>query len=237
MKKSFVKTPKEIENIKKAAHVADMGFKFILKKINLGISEKELARKLSKFLRIHSDGLSFRTIVAFGENSAQIHHKPDNRKLKLNETILFDFGVKINGFCSDLSRTVFFGKAGSKQKDVYKTVLKSQEKTLDYLESRIKNHELCKASEVDKIARNYIVSKKYPSIPHGLGHALGKRVHQAPRLSPNSKFYLKPGMIVTIEPAIYLKTFGVRIEDDVLIKSSGIEVLTKSTKILIIVKS
>jgi Xaa-Pro aminopeptidase len=235
VKKSLIRTPQEIENIKKAARVADVGFRFVLKKIELGISEKELAKKLSKFLKKHSNGLAFRTIVAFGENSAEIHHKPGNRKLKLNDAILFDFGVKVNGFCSDLSRTVFFGKAGDKQKDVYQTVLRAQENAIEYLKSSIINHKSAKASEIDKVARDYIISKKYPPIPHGLGHSLGKKVHQAPRLSPSSRYYLKPGMIVTIEPGIYLKNFGVRIEDDVLIKKSGIKILTKSNKNLLVI--
>lgn len=229
------RTPKEIKNIQNACKITDQAFDFILKEIKLGISEKKLAFKLRKFIKINSDGISFKPIVAYGENTSEIHHKPTDRKLKKGDIIMFDFGAKVNGYCSDMTRTVFFGKASPKQKEVYKVVLKAQEKTIKYLESRIKNYELCKASEVDKIARQYIISKKYPSIPHGLGHALGRKVHQAPRLSPKSRFYLKPGMVVTIEPAIYLKKFGIRIEDDVLIKESGIETLTSSSKKLIII--
>ena len=260
MKKSFIRSAKEIENIKKACRVSDSAFnfilrvlrqeysrrmrakeealsvssgRFILKKIKVGISEKELAKILSEFLRKRAHGISFRTIVAFGKNSSEIHHKVTSQKLKFGDVIMLDFGAKVNGFCSDITRTVFFGKATKKQKNVYKAVLKAQEKSLNYLKSSVISHKSIKGFEVDKVARDYIRKQGFPSIPHGLGHSIGRKVHQGPRLSPKSKFFLKPGMVFTIEPAVYLKKFGIRIEDEVLIKKSGIEVLTNADKKLI----
>ncbi|OGH06691.1 MAG: hypothetical protein A2W22_02250 [Candidatus Levybacteria bacterium RBG_16_35_11] len=237
MRKSFIRSSREIEDIKKACRISDLAFNFILKKIKIGISEKELAKILSKFLRKKSGGISFRTIVAFGKNSSEVHHKVTNQKLKLSDVIMLDFGAKVNGVCSDITRTVFFGKATDEQKKVYQTVLKAQEKALKYLKSSIMNQELCRGFDVDKIARDYIQKQGFPNIPHGLGHAIGRSVHQGPRLSPKSKFFLKPGMVFTIEPAIYLRNFGVRIEDDILIAEKGIETLSKSPKKLLLIEN
>lgn len=230
------KTSLEIKNIKKACSVSDLAFDFILKKVNLGISEKQLAKQLSKFLRDNSDGIAFRSIVAFGENSEEIHHRPTDRKLQAGDTIMLDFGAKVNGYCSDISRTVFFEKISIKQKKVYEAVLKAQKKAIEYLELRIRNHKSCKAYKVDKVSRDYLRRRGF-DFPHSLGHGLGKKVHQGPRLSPKSRSYLKPGMVFTVEPGIYLKEFGVRIEDDILIKNDGIEILTKADKKLIEVKN
>jgi Xaa-Pro aminopeptidase len=236
VKKAFSKNKTEIKNIKKACRISDKAFSYLLGEIRLGTSEKELAHKISTFIKAHSDGIPFKTIVAFGENSSEIHHKPGQRKLKINDPILFDFGAKVGGMCSDISRTVFFGKATGKQKRAYEAVLEAQEKTLEFLKSSIGNHKSIRGRDVDKIARDYLIFKGFPSIPHGLGHALGKKVHCAPRLSPKSKFFLMEDIVLTVEPGIYLKDFGIRIEDDVLIAKTGIKILTKSEKKIIEIK-
>ena len=113
----------------------------------------------------------------------------------------------------------------------YKTVLTSQKKAIEYLEKSISKRRWVKGARVDKVARKYIESKGYPTIPHSLGHGIGRKVHMGPRIAPKSRTRLKPGMVFTIEPAIYLKGFGgVRIEDVVLLRKTGVEVLTKSPK-------
>lgn len=225
----------EIEFIRKACRVTDAAFKYILPHLVENVTEKVIVKKINKYIRRHSDGLAFKTIVAFGENSAKIHHQfPTEKKLKKGDIIMLDFGTKVNGLCSDMTRTLFFGKANKKQKDLYLAVLEAQQLAIDYLESSILKHKSVKASEVDKIARNYLSNKKYPPMPHGLGHGIGKKVHMEPRLSPKSKAYLKSGMVFSIEPGIYIKNLGgVRIEDIILINGNKIEILTKSAKELI----
>jgi len=229
------KSTEDIACVIKACKVTDAAFKYILPHLIENVTEKQIVKKIDKFIRKHSDGLAFKTITAFGENSAEIHHQfPAERKLKKSDIIVLDFGAKINGLCSDMTRTLFFGKASKKQKDLYLVVLEAQQKAIKYIESRIKNDELCKASETDKISREYLIFKGFPPIPHGLGHGIGRKVHSGLRLSPKSKAYLKSGMIFSVEPGIYIKGFGgVRIEDTVLITDYGIEILTKSTKELI----
>lgn len=152
--------------------------------------------------------------------------------------MLLDFGVKFNDYCSDMTRTVFFGKASKEQKRIYQTVWDAQKRALDYLYKVApydKVRPYCKVTplcrEVDKVARDYIISQSYSSIPHSLGHGIGLEVHEMPRLSPKSKDILKPGMVFSIEPGIYLKEAGgVRIEDLVVLEKSGPKLLTNSSK-------
>lgn len=229
----MVRSKAKIQSIKKACKITDKTFKYILPHLADGVTEKEIVKKINKFIRNHSEGLAFKTIVAFGENSAEVHHQfPTERKLKKGDIIILDFGAKINGFCSDITRVLFFEKANRKQKDLYRDVLKAQQMAIDFLNNEIGKGKI-KALDVDKIARDYL-EKKYPTMPHSLGHGIGKKVHSGLRLSPKSKSYLKPGMIFSVEPGIYIKDFGgVRIEDTVLLTEKGVEILTKSTKEII----
>ncbi|MFH1186965.1 MAG: M24 family metallopeptidase [Candidatus Levyibacteriota bacterium] len=231
--KSLIKEKKEISSIMKACKVCDAAFKYILPHLKTGVSEKETAFKINKFIRNKSEGIAFKTIVAFGENSSEIHHRPNNRELKKGDIIMFDFGAKINGYCSDISRTVFFKKITLRKKHIYDTVLKAQEKAIIYLNSSLKRKKLISGCDLDKIARNYI-SQKYPNFPHSLGHGIGKKVQMSPKISPKSKTILKPGMIFSIEPGIYIKNFGgVRIEDLVLLTKNGVKMLTNSSREII----
>jgi Xaa-Pro aminopeptidase len=232
MKKSI----KDIESIKSACKVTDATFKHILPHLAEGITEKEIVKKINKYIRKHSDGLAFKTIVAFGENSAEIHHQfPTDRRLMNGDFIMLDFGAKINGLCSDMTRTLFLGKISAKQQALYQAILTAQQKAIEYIESKIKNNELCKAFEADKVARDFLINKKYPPMPHSLGHGIGRNVHSGLRLSPKSKAFLKPGMVFSVEPGLYIKNFGgVRIEDTVLINENKVEILTKSPKEIII---
>lgn len=248
-----IKNPREIKEIEKACQLGDKAFKYILTKVKPGVSEKELASQLEQFVRQHGAEPSFSSIVAFGKNSAVPHHTTSNQRLATsNQFVLFDFGVKINNYCSDMTRTVFFGSASAEQKKMYNTVLQAQGLAIEKLNSfyssskqsasrsagsqlRSNNIEACR---IDSIARSHIVSQGYPTIPHSLGHGIGLQVHESPRLSPNSKDELKSGMVFSIEPGIYkLDSGGVRIEDLVVLEEKGPRMLTKTPRQLISLSS
>ena len=234
----IIKSKSEINAIEKACELGDKTFDYILKKIKKGISEKELAFEIEFFIKKHGADISFPPIVAFGKNSAIPHHVPtmNYEPLTTNSIVLLDFGVRLNNYCSDMTRTVFFGKPTPEQKRIYQTVLEAQKLAIDHLgrwqAEQLRSHD---SSEVDRIARDYIISKGYPTIPHSLGHGIGIEVHEAPRLSPKSKDILKKNMVFTIEPGIYITgSGGVRIEDVVVLEKNKVRLLTHSPKNLTI---
>lgn len=224
------KDTKEIANIKTACQLGDLAFRYILKKIKLGVSEKEIADQLAVFIRSKGAELSFPAIVAFGRNSAIPHHQTGNAQLTTGEIILLDFGVKLENYCSDMTRTIFFGSSpAEKQRKIYKTVLEAQNKAVHFINDCLKMNKKIKASDVDQVARKYIKSKGYPDIPHSLGHGIGLEVHEYPSLSPKSREVLKEGMVFSIEPGIYIKSFGgVRIEDLFVIENNTLRQLTSA---------
>lgn len=243
-----VKNDEELSKIKKACQIGDSAFKYILKKITrpsflgdkptfggkVGVSEKEIAGELEKFIKDKGAEFSFPAIVAFGKNSSVPHHQTGNTKLKDGDIVLLDLGVKVNNYCSDMTRTVFFGKPSKEQKEIYRIVLEAQQKAIKFINEQIKSAKLVKASEVDKVAREYIKSKRFPDIPHSLGHGIGLDVHEHPHLSPKSKEILQEGMVFSIEPGIYIEGFGgVRIEDLYILEKDGLKQLTASPKEII----
>jgi Xaa-Pro aminopeptidase len=224
-----IKTQEEIKLIEKACNIGDGAYKFILTKIKQGISEKELGYLLDNFIRDTGFEPSFKTIVAFGENSAVPHHLTGDRRLKQGDFVLLDFGVKFKNYCSDMTRTLIFGKPSEKQKKIHQTVKEAQQKAFEYLTANFQKG--IKASDLDKIARDYILDAGFESIPHSLGHGIGIEVHEHPFLGMNSKEILKEGMVFSIEPGIYIPGFGgVRIEDLFAIEKNGVRQLTKSSK-------
>lgn len=224
-----IKTPKEVLKIKKACALGDKIYFQIQKVIKIGITERDLSLEIQRLTQKHGASLSFRPIVAFGKNAYEIHHKPTNLKLnKSHGFVMIDLGVKLNNYCSDMTRTLFVGRATAKQKRIYKTVLESQRKAIVYLKlSR-------RAIDIDKAARDYINTKGYPQFRHSLGHGIGKKVHESFRIGPKSKTILKSGMVFTIEPGIYIKNYGgVRIEDTFYLNNDKLFQLTKSPKELL----
>jgi len=230
-----IKNKEEIEKIEKACKIGDSAFKFILKKIKVGVSEKEIAEELEKFVKGKGATLSFPPIVAFGKNSSVPHHQTGSTRLKDGDIVLLDLGAKVENYCSDMTRTIFFGESSDKQKEIYQVVLEAQQKAVEFLNSKIKSGEKVTGAEVDKIAREYIKSKGFPDIPHSLGHGIGLEVHEHPSLSPKSKDILKEGMVFSIEPGIYFPDFGgVRIEDLFVLQKDGLKQITHSSKELIV---
>ncbi len=228
----MIKDSNEVSAIKTACQIGDKAFTYILKHIKAGITEKQLAFELELFVKKQGANLSFPSIVAFGANAAVPHHQTSDKRLKPNSFVLLDFGVRFENYCSDMTRTIFFGKENDRQKRMYQTVLKAQKKAIDLLYNKLVYYtQEIKASEVDKAARGYIISQGYPSIPHSLGHGIGLEVHEAPSLSPRSKQALENGMVFSIEPGIYIPHYGgVRIEDLFAIQNNKLIQLTKSQK-------
>jgi len=222
-----IKDSEEIRKIKKAAQIADETFSHILSYIKPGIVEKEIALEIDYFMKkLGAAELSFETIVASGERSSMPHGVADSREIKDGDTITLDFGCIYEGYCSDMTRTIFVGKAQEKIQDIYKIVLEAQEAALQMLKPGL----VCK--DIDEMARKIITRYGYgENFGHGLGHSLGLEIHEEPTLSTKSERILEAGMIVTIEPGIYIEGFGgVRIEDLVLITEEGYENLVKSRK-------
>lgn len=226
------KTSEEIIAIKKACALGDKAFTHIVSKITQGVSEKELALDFEYFVKSHGATLSFDTIVAFGPHASKPHHVPTDTKLKKNQLVLIDCGVKQNNYCSDMTRTVFFKKASEEQKKAYDTVLCAQEKAMEQFDKEISNKSnSISAKLLDTVARNYIQAQGYPDMPHALGHGIGLEIHEAPRLSPFSEGMLETGNVFSIEPGIYLPNkFGIRIEDLFAIEDNKLTMLTKAPK-------
>lgn len=227
----ILKTENEVNNIRKAASLADEGFLHIQKYIRSGITEKEIALELEFFLRKNgSEGLAFPIIAGSGKNGALPHAEPSDKKLVEGEFLTLDFGCIIGGYCSDMTRTVALGEPSKQLREIYQITLEAHEKALKVLAPGITG------IYADKQARDHIHSKGYGDyFGHGLGHGVGLNVHEAPSLSPRGETILEPWMIVTVEPGIYIPDVGgVRIEDLVVITENGYDDLVSSRKELII---
>lgn len=230
-----IKDPKEIQILKDAAALGSQGFDFVCSLLKEGITEKEAAIELEIFWkRRGGEKLAFDCIIAFGANSSMPHYRAGNAKLEQGQTVLIDIGVGYQHYFSDMTRTLFFGQPHPKLIEIYDIVKIAQEKALS----------LCRPGtligNLDKAARDYIAHKGYgPAFSHGLGHGIGLEVHEYPTLKniiPFGQTPLKQGMVITIEPGIYLDGIGgVRIENTVVITENGYEDLTlRSTDLKIL---
>jgi len=225
-----IKTSAETNNIQNAEQIGDNAFKHILGFIKEGVTEKELACEIEFYMRKKgAEKTSFDTIVAFGERAALPHAYPTDRKLKKGDFILMDFGCVYNGYCGDMTRTVCFGNATQRQKEIYNLVLKAQLDSLEMIKSGISS------KSVDAVARNIFKEAGYEKyFNHSLGHGTGLLIHELPNLSPRSEAVLCEGNVVTVEPGLYFENeFGVRIEDLVVVTNEGYYNLTNSPKELI----
>ena len=227
----MIKTKEEIEKLKYASIKTDKGFEYICKNIKPGMTEREIATKLDDYMfSIGAEGLAFDTIVGSGVNSAQIHSTPTDRKIEENDIILFDFGYVFDGYCSDMSRTIFVGSVSDKQREIYNLVLKTQINAIENIKIGLT------AKEADNLGRQFILDAGF-DYAHALGHGLGKVVHEDLILSPKRDTVLEKDMVFTIEPGIYLENeFGVRIEDVVVLTDSGLVTLSNASKDIIVIK-
>jgi Xaa-Pro dipeptidase len=228
----MIKDPKEIHIMREAARLADYGVEVGISALIEGITEMEVVAIIEKELKQKGiQGMAFSTMVLFGEKAGLPHGTPGNRRLQEGDLVLFDLGVVLDGYCSDITRTVSFRSVGEREREIYETVHRAQLNALN----------ACKPGtvigEVDRAARDVIEQAGYGAhFPHRLGHGLGIEVHEYPSLTDTNTQTLQPGMAFTVEPGIYVEGIGgVRIEDDVIITEEGCDILTRFSKELLIV--
>ncbi len=222
-----MKDAHEVAAIRQAAALTDAGFDFICGILRPGLTEREAAWELEVYLRTHgADALAFQPIVASGPNGAMAHHRPGPRAIQPGEPIVIDLGVVVDGYCSDLTRTVSLGDGDEKYAEVYAVVRRAQQAALDGLRAGLTG------VQADALARDVIDAAQYGEFfGHGLGHGVGLAVHEAPRASKLVSEPLPAGATLTVEPGVYLPGWGgVRIEDLVVIREAGVEVLSQAHK-------
>lgn len=224
----MVKDAAEISLIKQVMAIGDAAFQHILGLIKPGVSEQELALELEFFMRRQgASGTAFETIMASGPRSALPHGVASERKLQQGDFLTMDFGALYQGYNSDMTRTIVLGEPTDKQQEIYQIVLEAQLAGLAAVKAGIP------AKEVDAAARRVITQRGYGEyFGHGTGHGVGLAIHENPRVNTKDETILQPGMVITIEPGIYLPDWGgVRIEDSVLVTEQGCEILTSSPKL------
>jgi Xaa-Pro aminopeptidase len=217
----------EVAAIRRAVEVADAGFSYILERLSAGRSEREVALDLEVFMRTNgAEDVSFDLIVASGPLSAHIHHTASERVLEKGDLVLLDFGARVDGYCSDCTRTVVLGPASDEQQALYELVLAAQLAGIGAIAPGV----ACR--DVDAAARKVIAEAGYgDAFGHGLGHGVGLDIHEEPRFNEPSIDVLAGGEVMTVEPGVYLPgRGGIRIEDCVLVTDGGPEVLTGAPK-------
>lgn len=257
------KRPREIDSIREACRITDECFTYILTLLKPGVSESEIAWEIRTFFAKRGATDAFSPIVAFGAHSSMPHYSPaqsgksfglpqdkQGSVLEKNDVALFDYGARVSGYCSDMTRVVFVGKPKDEWIKSYNIVLAAQQAAIDilykYFDLSINRRGAVEISgaAMDQAARDVITKAGLPVYPHSLGHAVGLDIHESPRLSianndlpsAGSGQSLKPGTVFSVEPGVYVEgSYGIRIEDLILMKDDGIEILSKSKKELIII--
>lgn len=219
----------EISCIEKAAHIADMAFDHIVSYIREGMTERQVALELEMFMKQKgADGLSFDTIVATGERGSLPHAEPGESRICHGDLMVMDYGCKVGGYCSDMTRTVAMGDIDSKKLEVYNAVKKVQQECLEM----VRPGAVCK--EIHDYSSEVLNGLYRDCYGHGLGHGVGLEIHERPNLNTRNTGILVPGNIITVEPGVYISGLcGVRIEDLVLVTDVGYRILSKSTKELV----
>lgn len=223
----MVKDAEEIACIRAACGIADAAFQHIQLFLQPETVEIDVAMELEFFMRRQGARRpAFESVVASGENSAIPHAEVSERRFQPGDFVTLDFGAEVEGYCSDITRTVVIGRSTAEQRRIYETVLEAQMRAIEAIKPG------AKGVDIDAIARQVITDAGYGDyFTHSLGHSLGLIVHDGEGFSQKSELVLEPGMVFTVEPGIYIEGFGgVRIEDDVLVTEEGAEVLTHSPK-------
>lgn len=222
-----IKDETEIACMRKASDIAFQALTSVRELIRPGVSERDIALELEfRMGRCGAEQIAFPTIVASGVNSALPHAKPGLRRIEQGDFVMIDYGAVYQGYCSDETWTVAIGKVQDKQKDLYAVVKEAHDRALEAIRPGVS----CR--EIDRVARSFVENNALGNyFSHGTGHGVGLDVHEAPRISTNSEHILQEGMVVTIEPGVYIPNlWGIRIEDMVLVKEDGCEILTKIPK-------
>ncbi|QTA37178.1 aminopeptidase P family protein [Thermosipho ferrireducens] len=232
IKARSIKSSQEIENIKKAVYIAEEAFKKTLEIVKPGITEKEFSAYLEYQMKLlGAEKAAFDTIVASGWRGALPHGIASDKEINKGEPVVVDWGAFYKGYVSDLTRVFCIGEPSEKVKEVHQIVVNAQEKAISKIKAGMTG------KEIDSIARNYIIEKGFGNnFGHSLGHGIGLEVHEEPGLSINNEHPLPHNSIVTVEPGIYISNeFGIRIEDNVLVKNDGCDVLSSLSKDIFIV--
>jgi Xaa-Pro aminopeptidase len=224
-----IKSADEIERIRVACQLTDDALGVLLDKTRSGVREVELLWSLEDFLRPHGAALAFDPIIVSGPRTARPHGEPSDRAIERGDFVTFDIGARLDGYCSDITRTVVVGPASDRQREIYEHLLKAQVACVEAMRPG------AKGKTVDSLARTILDEKDLAQyFGHGLGHGLGALVHDSGRLSQTVDHDIRTGQVWTIEPGVYIEGFGgIRIEDDIVITESGNEVLTCFPKDLI----
>lgn len=217
-----IKSSREVESIRQALVLHQKTLRFMQKVVRVGVSERKIMLDLERYVKSHGANFSFSPIIASGQNSCFPHAKVTDRVLKDNEPVLLDFGIDINGYKSDLTRNFFLGRMSPRYAQVLEALRLAQAQAIELIKPGVS------VSVVDaqarKVLRKFNLAKYFG---HSLGHGVGLDIHENPRLSVKSQATLMPGMIVTVEPGVYIPNeFGIRVEDMVLVTEQGCEVLS-----------
>lgn len=224
------KRPDEVALLREAARITDLAFDYVLGFIRPGVTEAEVALELERaMVMAGADGAAFDIIVASGERGAMPHGTASQKKIRSGELVTMDFGALYRGYHADMTRTVAVGEVGPEERRLYDAVLEAQKRGVAAVAPGKTGR------EIDSVARDYLADQGLADVfPHSLGHGTGLQIHEEPRLSQRSDDVMEPGMIVTVEPGVYVLGFtGLRIEDLVLVTEDGHEVLSHSPKHLI----
>jgi Xaa-Pro dipeptidase len=222
-----VKDLQELNFIKNATRISEIGLKKAYEEISEDIMETEIAAEAEYIMRKNgAEGLSFDTLIITGNRTSSPHAKTGQNKLKKGDLIIIDLGCRFNGYCSDMTRTFVLGKPNEKQNEIYELVKESQERAINVVKAGLK------VNELDSVARNFLKNKRYGEyFIHALGHGLGLEVHEKPLISYRYSNPLRKDSIITIEPGLYIPSWGgIRIEDMVLVREESAKVLTNLKK-------